>query len=402
MLILSSLLAFGLAIRLASCLSLPRDQAFLDRLPDQAGYLEITRNLLAGQGLKWHDARFDDDTVAVRMPGYPLFLAAMGGNVPAIRTAQALIDVSTILAVFLIARRWLGFSPSLLATAFVAFNPFLIYFSGLILTETLFTAMLVWSIVLLTSRVHWIWPAILLVASIHVRPSAIALPVILIFLARYSGTRQGEGRWTWLCSAGATVVLIVLVLFPWALRNRLILGQWIWTTTNGGFVAIDGFHPAASGASDQGFLSRPPWSDRLKARCEVGRNALLTREARRWTLDTLRDDPLALACLTAAKVARTWSPVPLSAEFGQRRLYLFAAILYAVPLFALAIVGLFAGPVPRTAKLLLIAPALYFTVIHALSVGSLRYRVPVEPLLAILAAAGVSWLAARLAKRTAS
>jgi hypothetical protein len=38
----------------------------------------------------------------------------------------------------------------------------------------------------------------------------------------------------------------------------------------------------------------------------------------------------------------------------------------------------------------LLLPALYFTAVHALSVGSLRYRVPAEPPLAVLAAAGAA------------
>jgi hypothetical protein len=51
--------------------------------------------------------------------------------------------------------------------------------------------------------------------------------------------------------------------------------------------------------------------------------------------------------------------------------------------------------------LLLALPAVYFTLVHAVSVGSLRYRVPVEPQLAILAAAGAAVVFGR-SKRNAS
>ena len=44
----------------------------------------------------------------------------------------------------------------------------------------------------------------------------------------------------------------------------------------------------------------------------------------------------------------------------------------------------------RRAKLMLLAPAAYFTIVHALSVGSLRYRVPVEPELAVIAGSGAA------------
>ena len=36
----------------------------------------------------------------------------------------------------------------------------------------------------------------------------------------------------------------------------------------------------------------------------------------------------------------------------------------------------------------MLVPAIYLTIVHALSVGSLRYRLPADPALALLAAAG--------------
>jgi hypothetical protein len=46
-------------------------------------------------------------------------------------------------------------------------------------------------------------------------------------------------------------------------------------------------------------------------------------------------------------------------------------------------------------KLLLLVPALCLTLIHAASVGSLRYRMPAEPQIAILAAGGASAILTR-------
>jgi hypothetical protein len=42
---------------------------------------------------------------------------------------------------------------------------------------------------------------------------------------------------------------------------------------------------------------------------------------------------------------------------------------------------------PASAKVLLIAPAVYLTVAAAASVGSLRYRIPAEVPMAVIAAA---------------
>src|SRR5207247_7605124 len=95
-------------------------------------------------------------------------------------------------------RRWLAAGPSLFAAALVAFNPFLIYFTGLLLTETLFTAMLAWSMVLLlgpgaswNQTVLWLAGGLLLSLSVLVRQSAIGLPVVLGVAAACVIRRQG-------------------------------------------------------------------------------------------------------------------------------------------------------------------------------------------------------------------
>src|SRR5262249_25518498 len=147
----------ALGVRLGWVLTRPVDDAALAQLPDQREYLAVARSFLAGEGFSFTDPRFNDRVYAYRTPGYPLFLAACGGNIRAARVAQALIDTATVLAAYLLASRGLPPAASTVAALFVAFNPFLIYFCGLLLSETLFTAMLAWGMFLLLSRRTWIW-----------------------------------------------------------------------------------------------------------------------------------------------------------------------------------------------------------------------------------------------------
>ena len=70
----------------------------------------------------------------------------------AIRVVQALLDAATVLAVFLLARLTIknaNGNAACIAAAVVAFNPMLVYVSSLVLSETLFIAMLAWGMVLL-------------------------------------------------------------------------------------------------------------------------------------------------------------------------------------------------------------------------------------------------------------
>ncbi len=456
-------------MRLGWGLTLGTSSASIAALPDQHEYLALGRNLLDGQGLRFFDARFGDWVYAYRTPGYPLFVAMNGGNVRVIRVVQPVIDVSTVLAVYLLARTLVrrpgtrkdaadpagemispspgnpgegggeGAAPSspaghphpnplpeywergqefrrnagpLLAAAFVAFNPFLIYFSGLILSETLFTAIVIWGMFLLSvARVSnpcfesktwvenpcrinscrrwalcWLGGGLLLAFSVLIRPSAFFLPPLLGIAACFSN-RPGSAAYQTrrpLRAAAVMFLLVVVVLFPWAWRNSRpwVLGEWIWTTTNGGITAYDGFNPAASGASDQSFLRSLPQLAKMN---EVGRSRYLENEA--WLY--VRENPLRAIELGFIKIARTWSPLPLSEQFG-RTGYRLVALCYALPFDLLILAGLIKGRLPGATKVFLLATAIYFTAVHAASIGSLRYRLPAEPPMSILIAA-IPW-----------
>ncbi len=408
-LILGAVLLAGLLARVAWAFSQPADPAELARrLPDQGEYLQLATNLLHGRGLVLHDDRFGQDVYAYRTPGYPLVVAALGANVRAVRFVQAVLDVSVALAAYLIARRVLSASRSypqeagagsprslsgetwapLVAAALVASNPYLIYFSALILSETLFTVLLAWATACLLSNRRRL-PLVgvyLLIAAVYVRPSAAGLAPLLVGVAAWANSpgvaayRRGAAA---VVAAVATVALLVVVLVPWATRNERRLGQRVWLTSNGGITAYDGFNPAATGASDQAFVQQMP---ELRRMGELDRDRYLSGLAG----DYAHDHPGRVVSLAVAKVARTWSPLPLSREYGGWSAYTVAGAVFGVPFLLLVVRGLFVpareGGLPPRFRLLLLTPALYFTAVHALSVGSLRYRVPVEPLLGVVAA----------------
>lgn len=378
------MLGAALTVRVAWVLAQPSDPAAMARLPDQVGYLELAKNLLAGEGLTYFEPRFNEPVRAMRLPGYPLFLAACGASTTAARVAQSLIDTSSVLGVYLLARRWLDERRSLFAAAMVAVNPFLIYFCGLILTETLFTAMLVWGMVLLAHRREFLSGGLLLALSVMVRPSAMLLPLAL-GIAGVIANRERDAAYQprrWPLPVGATMILLTgLILLPWAVRNRVVLGQWLWTTTNDGLTAYDGFNPDATGASDQSFVQRMPWL-RSPTMDELERSRYLSELAGQY----IRENPRRVIELAGVKIARTWSPIPLSREYGTNPLYLAAGLIYGVPFLALFVIGLCRGRLGGAPKMYLALPAVYFTLVHAASVGSLRYRIPAEAPMAVIAA----------------
>jgi len=390
---LGVILLLALGLRLGWGASRPASDVYLAALPDQVEYLSIARNLLIGRGLSFIDPRFQERVYAFRTPGYPMFVAACGGNVRAVRLAQGVLDTGTALAVFVLAILLMPGARkkgAVGAAGLVAFNPFLIYFSGLLLSETLFTAMLAWGMVLLISgnagpdrpprAFIWLAGGILLALAVLVRPSAAPLPIILAIAAAFANHTRGvayQPPWP-LPVASTLLVVVLLVLTPWALRNYRIFHELIWTDTNAGFTLYDGYNPDATGASDQRFIRYLP---QLRLMGEAQRSEYLTLRARSY----IQRHPRRVLDLAAAKAGRTWSPVPLSEQFG-KLMYRWIAGLYSVPFDLLVLWAIWRGNLRKPAKTFLLTPAIYLTVVHALTIGSLRYRLPAEPPMAVLAA----------------
>lgn len=383
----------GLILRLCWAVRQPNDPESLAALPDQVEYLSLGQNLLHHQTLFFYDKRFDQSIYAYRMPGYPIFVALCGGSPLVVRIAQAMIDAGNILAAFLLGRKLLSDRVALIAAAFIAINPFLIYFSGLILSETLCTAMIfwgaVWCFIPLRARgeqrnsrdatpprcreyvasrlLRNLGGVILIALSVLVRPSGLLLAIFLPIIAEVKR----------LCIVLGLLVLVLLLIL-WAWRNDAVLGRWIWTTTNAGITQYDGFNAGATGASDQRFVQQIPYLQQLN---EVDRNAYLANLARSYIQQHPRRDME----LAMKKLGRTFSPVPLSDQFG-RPIYLAIAAAYSCPVFLLAILGIFRNSWGWQTKLFLLCVPIYFAIVHACSVGSLRYRLPAEPFIAVLAA----------------
>ncbi len=422
------LFAAGLLLRLAVAATLPGGMGRLERLPDQVEYVDLARQMLYDGRLVLRDPRFDQDVHAYRLPGYPAFVAVSGASPTAVRLAQAIVDSLTILAAAGVCnnvlRRAQVSDPkrvkAMTITAFfVAVNPMAIYFSGLVLSETLYTGLIAWSIWLLLpaatmTKRRWGGAIILLLASIYVRPSGLLFPVVLAGLAGILNhpiptglagmmNRPGQGGPSTATNQGPAMAyrlrkglflgvgmgcLTFIALTPWAYRNYRIFGQWIWTTTNVGMTAYDGWNNHADGSSDQSFIKAMP---ELQQMGEVERSGYLKAKANAF----IAEHPARAVELAGLKIARTWSPIPLSEQFGGNPMYVAAGLLFGVPFFLVTIHGLWAGDIARSMKLFLLSPAIYFTIVHAASVGSLRYRLPAEPALAVLAGLG----AARGARR---
>src|SRR5438045_4965974 len=146
-LIFLSLLVVAASFRIAVVHWLPNDSA-----DDGLGYAQIARNVLEHHVYS-HATEAPFDPSFVRLPGYPLFVAAIYAvfghtNNTAVRIAQALIDTGTCALVAWLAFLWQPderrkIRTAIAALALAAVNPFTTIYAALILTEVPATLLIV-------------------------------------------------------------------------------------------------------------------------------------------------------------------------------------------------------------------------------------------------------------------
>jgi MFS family permease len=353
--------------------------------PDEEVHWQLARNLVTSGNLVTDDGRY-----AARMPAYPLFLAPFATAGPAgvllARLAQGVLGALTAVCAYGLVSAACDPRGGLLAGLLVACDPFAVFFGNLLLTETLFTtlAMLftggIWLVGVRGPRtLPLLGAAVCGALVVLTRPSAAAwLPLAWVALAGQLWSR-GPRRAAW-CVAVCPGVLAVL-LVPWGVRNQLVLGAPAWLSTNGGVTLFDAQGPQADGSSDQRFLQSMPELEKLG---EVERDAAL----RRMALAQMRADPVRVLRLACVKLARTWSPLPNVAEY-RGGWAAWAGAAYTLVLLAGAAVGMYvafrgAPPQWRWCVVLACLPVVYFTVVHMVYIGSVRYRLPALPFLAVI------------------
>jgi 4-amino-4-deoxy-L-arabinose transferase-like glycosyltransferase len=396
--------------------------------PDAQEYDAISRRLLA-EGVY----REDLGRQASRAPGYPFFLAgcrAVGlGDPRAVYLLQAAAGAAVCVLVALLGRRLFDARAGLLAGWIAALDPYAIYFTGTLLSETLFTLGLVAYVLLLLLMIETPPPrrSLLLATAAGVlaggltllRSSFMLFPFFVVpFLALMIWKRAqptGETRPAAQPAPGGSTegvapsavpptpvvgvpmlrcamlwcvmaLVMALTLTPWTVRNYRIFNRIVPATLQVGESLYEAFSPYADGGPAMDRIDWP--AVRGGPMGELENNDFFKKAA----IEYIREHPARAAALAVEKARRFWNVVP---NHGPHRsaLYVAVSVVAVVPVYLLALAGVL-GWRGRAFGLLL-SPVLYFALMHMVFVGSVRYRVPVTPFLGVLAAAGAVWLWSR-------
>lgn len=350
-----------------------------------------------------------------RAPLYPLLLAPFtwiqdaSNAVFSARLLGCLLGTVAVGLIGWLARHIAGVGAGIAAIAIGSFYPSAIGMSITVLSEALFMPLflghlLVWTKALERENPNWLGVLAGALAGLGIlaRPSwLLFLPFAFAVLALASNQRVKH-----LTLLTCSVIGLCLVMSPWWIRNATVTGKFVPTTLQVGPSLYDGLHPGATGYSDEGMLfmrdilaeqlaedAQSP--EKLESTLEWRINKRATKLATSWATE----NPLAVLKLAVRKFGKTWSVWPDGGENGSW------VIRIAITISSFSVLlGAGWGTLllirrkehERTAPVFLLwLPCLYFTLLHMVFVGSVRYREPAVFVLIALAAYAVSHCSTR-------
>jgi 4-amino-4-deoxy-L-arabinose transferase-like glycosyltransferase len=359
---------------------------------------------------------------AYTQPVYGWFLVVLfwiaGFHWWSVGVAQTLVAIGTAVTVFEIGRRFLSARIGLFAAVIATLQPYLVWHdihgNREILDQLIGAAMFGLTLLLVARREGWIGITLGFVSGVAILSNTrlVLLPFVLGLFVLW----RGSGWWL----AVAIPVLAGVAMTPWVVRNKIEVGCWAITTDARALWK-------ANNVNTYSTLAKGLWIDQVPDVPErQGGNRPLAWETAQEAGNLYRSKgkivdvdecaqesryehlvvqfwehhPGEKAKLAAQATGMLWDPrvgVEGAQESGVDSIRSWVEPAYTVPLFALALVGLFlVSPVVRALALVF---AFYETAASWVFAGTTRYRVPWDFVLALLAATALDRAGTALGRR---
>jgi len=341
------------------------------------------------------------DLVFFRPPLYPLFLAILYKisfqNFLLVKIVQAVINVLTCFFIMRIAQKIFDKRTGYIAFMLAAINPFFIYWTGFLQTETLFMFLFIASIfsLVLFDRTdlkrYLILSAFLLALSALTRPVAV---LFVPFLIIYLFIRIRKGYRSCIKDAAIFTLCFMCIIAPWTIRNYKVYKEFILINNSGGGNFFAGNNPVLvkilSSKTKQEYKQHTKefleWADNLLNEVKNFSNRDMQNRYFKIAFDFIRENPKTWIWLRWKNFLELWRPYVNPFVYSKNMV-----ILSFVYLFPIIFLGLF--EVIRQSLIKEIRFPDIFLVFIVLAVGTsqflitetmIRYRIPIiDPFLII-------------------
>ena len=362
--VLLAILSAAAFARTGIALLFPPQEFYLE---DSDSYMRSAQDILAGRHLQ----------SLLVMPGYPTLLALAGAN----PVSRLCIDILlSVVGVWCLVRLTQAVSGDRIAGLFSgiiwSFYPFAIFYSLAGLTETMFVTLILASF-LAYYRQAYSLGSLAMVAAIMTRPQVELLAPVMVLTFALVVNRELFTRA--LAHVGVLFAIYVCLMTPWWIHNFTKYGTFVRLNLATGVVLYTGNNPMnRTGGVEAGVdfdLGRfKPISDPVA----------WDRALQDAAIHFIVEHPERFMELAALKLRRLWGPAA-----GTRHVSI--SLISFVLIAGLAIPGFIGLLRRRWRKLVPIILFLgYTTAVHMVTIGTLRYRFPMEPFLVLLSGTAIA------------
>ena len=370
--------------------------------PEVWEYEQVAQNLLAGRGYMFVEAGLERRTFGwpvLPLVSYLLHLIGGKDNFVPYLVFQLAASVGIVGLTYWLASRWLNPATGLVAALLVALEPGLIVYGSYKVHETTLATflLLVWQglFVRVRDENRLRWAAVMgLVTGLGILTRgtfvAVFAPLGAWMLARARVERQT------VISGLAVIVLALLTIAPWTVRNYLVLGRFVLVSSGWSNAFWRGNNPYSSGANltvegkTYFELASPEFRQRVFASREMERYDLYRESALRY----IHERPVAFAGRSLKKLRDFfWFPPTYGFMYGvSPGLLVGYQVGYAVMLvFALlgTVVALSRGGTTRSTGAYLVILVFALAGLHAVVYVEGRHKLMVMPILLMFSAYGI-------------
>jgi len=338
-------------------------------------------------------------------PLYPLLAAALyigfGDNFFLWRLLHIIMGALLVLLIYDIGKRaFRDERIGAIAALYTCFYPHFVFYSGLLMPEVLlllFLALGFWAYFHLLEKPRWSWAFLIGIffgCFTLTRSFLLAFfPLMLLFILLFVKARS---RWRY---AAAAALAFALTLSPWVYRNYRLYHQFVLVSTRAGYNLWMRNNPyfIADELAAMGVKFSPDYMDKLKypeyilgypnftpAQGELERNKILTQEGMKF----IRANPgfFLRLCWTRFLWTIGWCGI------GLGPLQTLISLVSYGPALLGFLASLLLGWKRLSATLPLWLAVGYFILFYSLTHEGLRYRLPVDPYVIILAAFSALWI----------
>ncbi|MFC1621062.1 ArnT family glycosyltransferase [Candidatus Omnitrophota bacterium] len=319
-------------------------------------------------------------------PFYPFFLSLIyrifGHSYVAVRIIQSLIGAFVCALIYLIGKRMHSFTAGIIAgISAIAYLPF-IKTADLLLTEGIFTFLLLLIVFYLLKisadlkPMNCIVLGLLLGISLLTKSAMLFFPVFMIPAFYYI---EKESLSTVFKKYALVLVFFLLPVIPWTIRNYNVYHEFVPVATQTGIGFYSSYCPP-DGVF--GRLATPNTDTVVREAAEISSLALRSNFLIKKTLEFIMYNPKLVLALEFKKFVYFW--VPFDWEIIGGRWFNFAY----VAMFPFFIMGLSIAFRELRKFYIILLPIVYFQIMTLIFYGSPRFRLPIEPYIFILAAIG--------------